>query len=195
MQGQVLPTFRFSDGTCIAQAQPKPHQRVTPDSSALCVMTDLTDVRAATVHPEVTLSQAEQVMIHQGVRMLFVVTQMPCVDGIVTLADLQGDKPMKIIQQRQVRRDEITVSDVMSKLSDLDVMNLAIVQRATVADLATTFFKFGRPHLLVVEAASAANSARIRGVISHAQIERQMGASLPMVEIASTFAEIEQALA
>jgi len=32
-------------------------------------------------------------------------------------------------------------------------------------------------------------------VISHAQIERQMGASLPMVESASTFAEIEQALA
>jgi hypothetical protein len=87
------------------------------------------------------------------------------------------------------------VADVMNRLSDLDVMNLAVVQRATVADLASTFFKFGRPHLLVVEAASAANSARIRGVISHAQIERQLGDSLPMVEIASTFAEIEQALA
>jgi predicted transcriptional regulator len=147
------------------------------------------------VHPEVSLAQAEQAMIHQGVRMLFVVTQMPCVDGIVTLADLRGDKPMKIIQKRQIRRDEICVADVMNRLSDLDVMNLAVVQRATVEDLASTFFKFGRPHLLVVEAASAANSARIRGVISHAQIERQLGDSLPMVEIASTFAEIEQALA
>jgi CBS-domain-containing membrane protein len=195
MHGQALPTFRFSDGTCIAQAQPRPHQTVTRNSPALSVMTDLTDVRAATVHPDVSLAQAEQAMIHQGVRMLFVVTHMPCVDGIVTLADLRGDKPMKIIQKRQIRRDEICVADVMNRLSDLDVMNLAVVQRATVADLASTFFKFGRPHLLVVEAASAANSARIRGVISHAQIERQLGDSLPMVEIASTFAEIEQALA
>jgi CBS-domain-containing membrane protein len=195
MQGQVLSTFRFSDGTCIAQAQPKPHPTVTRDSPALSVMTDLTDVRAATVHPEVSLAHAEQTMIHQGVRMLFVVTQMPCVDGIVTLADLRGDKPMKVIQKRQLRRDEICVADVMSKLSDIDVMNMAVVQRATVDDLASTFLKFGRPHLLVVEAASAAASARIRGVISHAQIERQLGATLPMVEIASTFAEIEQALA
>ncbi len=195
MQDRAVPTFRFPDGTCIAQAQPRPQRTVTRSSPALSVMTDLTEVRAATVHPEVSLAQAEQTMIQQGVRMLFVVTQMPCVDGIVTLTDLLGDKPMKLIGKRRVRHDEICVADVMSRLSDLDVVDLAVVQRASVADLVSTFCKFGRLHLLVVEAASVEAPARIRGVISHAQIERQLGASVPMVEVASTFAELEEALA
>ena len=42
-------------------------------------------------------------MIHQGVRLLFVVTQMPGVDGIVTAADLQGEKPLRLVSQRQVK--------------------------------------------------------------------------------------------
>ena len=195
MQGKVLSTFKFSDGTCIAQAQVAPQPAVTLASPALAVMTDLTAVRAATVDPSESLAQAETAMVHQGVRMLFVVTQMPCVDGIVTLADLRGDKPMRVLQRRGGKREELCVADVMSKLSDLDMLDLAALGRATVADVAATLNHMGRPHLLVVEAASATSSGRIRGVVSHTQVERQLGSPLPMVEIASTFAEVEQALA
>ena len=73
MGPKALPTFRFPDGTCIAQAQPRQHPAVTLESPALSVMTDLTEVRAATVAPGMSLHQAELEMIHQGVRMLFVV--------------------------------------------------------------------------------------------------------------------------
>ncbi len=195
MQGKALSTFKFSDGTCIAQAQVGPRPAVTLASPALTVMTDLTTVRAATVDPADSLAQAEAAMVQQGVRMLFVVTQLPCVDGIVTLADLRGDKPMKLLQRRGGKREELCVADVMSKLSDLDVLDLDALGRATVADLAATLNRAGRPHLLVVEAASATGSGRIRGVVSHSQVERQLGSPLPMVEIATTFAEVEQALA
>lgn len=194
MTSRPLPTFRFPDGTCIPQAVVPAYRGVTLDSPALWVMTDLTQVSAATVRPDETLGSAEQIMIQQGVRMLFVVTHMPCVDGIVTAAALSGDKPMKLVQQRQVRRDELCVADVMSRLSDLDVVPLEILQRATVGAVAATLRKFGRPHLLVVERATADSAARIRGLISHTQVERQLGSPLPMHEIATTFVEIEQAL-
>jgi CBS domain-containing protein len=194
MSSKPLSTFRFPDGTCIAQAQMPQHQPVTLASPALSVMTDLTLVRAATVHPDLSLGQAESKMIHDGVRLLFVVSQMPCVDGIVTAAALHGDKPLKLIRQRQVRRDDLCVADVMTKLSELDVVDLAAMERATVGDVAATMLKFGRPHLLVVEAATPHASARIRGLVSHTQVERQLGAPLPMVEVATTFVEIEQAL-
>ncbi len=195
MGPKALPTFRFPDGTCIAQAQTGQRATVTLESPALSVMTDLTEVRAATVAPGVTLPQAELKMIHDGVRMLFVVTQMPCVDGIITAAALQGDRPMQLIQQRNVRRDELCVADVMTPLSDLDVVDLGALQRATVGHVAATLQSFGRPHLLVVEAATPQHPARIRGLISHSQVERQLGASLPMTQVATTFVEIEQALA
>ena len=195
MGPKALPTFRFPDGTCIAQAQPRQHPAVTLASPALAVMTDLTEVRAATVAPGMSLQQAEQKMIHDGVRMLFVVEQMPCVDGIITAAALQGDRPMQLVQQRNVRRDELCVADVMTKLSDLDVVDLEALGRATVGHVAATLQSFGRPHLLVVEAATPRHPARIRGLISHSQVERQLGAPLPMLEVATTFVEIEQALA
>lgn len=195
MAAHTLPTFRFTDGTCIAQAQPRQSRPVTVDSPALWVMTDLTEVRAATVSPELTLDQAEQAMIQQGVRMLFVVGAMPCVEGIVTLAMLQGDKPVKLVEQRHVRRSELCVADVMSELSEVDVLDLATLQHATVGAVAKVLQNFGMPHLLVVEAATATHGARIRGVISHTQVERQLGAALPAMAVARTFAEIEMALA
>lgn len=195
MASNPLPTFRFADGTCIAQAQARPLRPVTADSPALAVMTDLTEVRAATVSAELTLDQAEQAMIQQGVRMLFVVSAMPCVDGIVTLAMLRGDKPIKLVQQRHVRRTDLCVADVMSKLSDLDVLDLDALRHATVADVAAVLQNFGMAHLLVAEAATPHSPPRIRGVISHTQVERQLGAPLPALAVARTFAEIELALA
>jgi CBS domain-containing protein len=194
MTSKPIPTFRFPDGTCIAQAEVAAQRGVTLDSPALWVMTDLTQVRAATVQPQVALAQAEKIMIQQGVRMLFVVTQTPCVDGIVTAAELRGDQALRLVQQRQGRYDDLCVADVMTRLSELDVLPLEDLERATVAAVVATLRKFGRPHLLVVERATAQAAARIRGLISHTQVERQLGAPLPMHEIATTFVEIERAL-
>jgi CBS domain-containing protein len=190
-----LPTFRFADGTRIAQALPPQKRAVTLTSPALEVMTDLTEVRAAIVQPATSLPNAELKMIHQGVRLLFVVSELPSVEGIVTAGDIQGDKPLRLVQQRQLRHSEISVADVMTPLSSLDAVDFDSLGRASVGQVVATLLKFGRPHLLVVEREGAAGPARIRGLVSQTQIERQLGATLPSMEIASTFSEIRQALA
>lgn len=196
MSHSVLPTFRFPVGTCIAQAQPPSQGPVNLDSPALKVMTDLAEVRAATIHPDTPLLSAEHKMIHQGVRMLFVVTDMPCVDGVVTSGDLHGDKPMRMVNRRQVKYDDLCVADVMEPLSSLDVIDYSSLKRATVEHVVATLQQYGRPHLLVVEAASTAAPARIRGLISLNQVQRQLGSATPLhsTQIATTFAEIGEAL-
>lgn len=113
MKESALSTFRFPENTCIPQAQPKVHGAVTLASPGIEVMTDLAQVKAATIEPRTTLDRAEQVMIHHGVRSLFV--------------------------------------------------------------LVATFKKLQRSHLLVVQAASGQGAARIRGVVSLTQLERQLG--------------------
>jgi signal-transduction protein with cAMP-binding, CBS, and nucleotidyltransferase domain len=190
----ALPTFRFARGTSIAQAQPKQNPAVTLDSPALDVMTDLTLVKAATTNPTTTLAQAEQMMIYQGVRLLFVVSDMPSVEGLVTATDLRGDKPMRIVHQRGLRHDDLRVADVMTELSALDAIDFAHMGSATVRNVIATLKKFGRQHLLVAQSASAQSPQRIRGVISKAQVERQLGTPIDLTEIASSFAEIGQAL-
>jgi CBS domain-containing protein len=190
----VLPTFRLAPGTAIAQAQAQGSAPVTLESPALDVMTDLTLVRAATTSPSTSLDQAEQTMVYLGVRMLFVVSQMPAIEGLITSTDLQGEKPMRIVHERNVHHDELCVADVMTDLSMLDAMEFERMRTATVGEVVATLKRFGRNHLLVVQAASATSARRVRGVISRAQIERQLGVPIEVTPIANSFSEIERAL-
>lgn len=77
----------------------------------------------------------------------------------------------------------------------MDVLDLATLSRATVSDVVKVLQRLGTAHVLVAEAATLQGPARIRGVISRSQVERRLGMSLPAMAVASSFAEIEQALA
>ena len=190
----ALPTFRLERGTSLAQAQPTDSTPVTLASPALVVMTDLTQVKAATTHPQTTLRQAEQAMIYQGVRMLFVVTDMPIIEGLITATDLGGDKQMRVVHERHLHFDELCVADVMTELGALDAIDYALVKSASVGNAVATLQRLGRNHLLVVEAATAQTTRRVRGVISRSQIERQLGRAIHITPIANSFSEIERAL-
>lgn len=190
----ALSTFRLEAGTALAQANPSNQAPVDLDSPALRVMTDLTQMRAATTHPSTSLRQAEQVMIYQGVRMLFVVTEMPAVEGLITTTDLHGDKQMRAVHDRGVRYDDLCVADVMTATALLDAIDYGRVKSATVADAIATLKRLGRHHLLVVESATQQTPRRVRGVISRSQIERQLGIAIDITPIASSFSEIERAL-
>ena len=190
----ALPTFRLEPDTAIAQAQPGSKSAVSFDSPALQVMTDLTEVKAATISPVTGLRQAEQKMIYQGVRMLFVVTEMPSIEGLITTTDLHGERQMRLVHERNARYDDLCVSDVMTDLTMLDAIDFDRMSSATVGDVIATLRQLGRNHLLVVQAATAQTTRRVRGVISRAQIERQLGMSIGITPVASSFSEIERAL-
>jgi len=190
----ALPTFRLDRGTTLAQAQPTDNAPVTLASPALAVMTDLTQVKAATTHPRTTLRQAEQAMIYQGVRMLFVVTEMPVIEGLITATDLGGDKQMRVVHERHLHYDELCVADVMTELGALDAIDYAVVRSAAVGNAVATLQRLGRNHLLVVEASTAQTPRRVRGVISRSQVERQLGRPIDITPIANSFSEIERAL-
>lgn len=195
MSDGSLPTFRFPAGTHIVQVQPPQHGPVTLESPAMEVFTDLAQIRAATVQPQTSLDQAELKMIYQGVRLLFVVSDMPSVDGILTAADIAGDKPMRLVHQRQIKHEDLTAADVMTPLSEIDAITFAALQRATVAQVVATLTQRGRPHLLVIDSDTADRTPRIRGLISQTQVERQLGQQLQVTAMAQTFSELEQVLA
>jgi CBS domain-containing protein len=190
----ALPTFRLEPGISIAQTQPQTNTAVRLQSPALQVMTDLTLVKAATTHPSTSLKQAEQMMIYLGVRMLFVVSDMPALEGLITTTDLSGDRAMRIVAERNLHHDELIVADVMTPLSMLDAIDFDRMGSASVGNVIASLKRFGRNHLLVVQRASAQTPQRVRGVISRAQIERQLGAPIDITQIASSFSEIERAL-
>ena len=84
------------------------------------------------------------------------------------------------------RKCGLCVADVMTGLASLDAVDHGDLKIATVGNLIATLKKHGRNHLLVAEGAPP----RVRGVVSRAQIERQLGHIIAVVEVADNVAEI-----
>lgn len=168
--------------------------RVAIDSPAIEVMTDLRRVAAASIQPDVTWAQANHAMILRGVRLLLVVEDNGAVIGTLSAADLLGERPVLLANERRLHRDELTVRDLMVAADHADVIDLGDVLRAEVGHVVATLQRLGRQHLLVVDG-EAAEGPMVRGIFSATQIARQLGVAVQTTEVARTFAQIESAMA
>jgi CBS domain-containing protein len=178
--------------------------RVTLESPALEVMTDLMRVSPATIRPQAPLEGANQFMISRGVRLLLVIDVRDTVLGVLTATDVLGEKALRVATERGIRRGELTVGDLMTPAEQVGVIELADVAAARVGHVLETLRRAGRQHALVVDHDLVAASsllerplqrAMVRGIFSVSQLARQLGLLLPQAgEVARTFAEIEAAL-
>lgn len=183
------------------QAQPA---RVTRESRALEVMTDLTRTSPATIRPQAPVEGANHYMLSRGVRLLLVVDESDAVLGVVTATDILGERALRAALELGVPRGELKVSDIMSPARQVEVIALAEVEGARVGHVLATLARTGRQHALVVDvdvlpARSLIDKplqrTMVRGVLSLSQIARQLGVALPSAgEIARTFSDIEAAL-
>lgn len=167
---------------------------VSVDSPALHVMTDLTRIPAATIFASATLSEANQAMIHRGVRLLFVTDTAQHLLGVITATDLLGEKPMQVSQKRDVRREELLVDHLMTPVENMEAVSVMEVSHAEVGHIVSTLKEAGRQHAIVIEQ-DAAGQQMLRGIFSSSQLARQLGIQISTVEVAQTFAEIEAAIA
>jgi CBS domain-containing protein len=178
--------------------------RVTPESPALHVMTDLARVSPATIRPQAPLAGANQFMIARGVRLLLVIDEHETVLGVITATDILGERPMLAATARGLRRDELTVADVMTSAEQIQVIALTDVESARVAHVLETLRRAGRQHALVVDfdeipsgrpLQPPAKRTMVRGIFSISQIARQLGVSVQTGgEVARTFSEINAAI-
>jgi CBS domain-containing protein len=180
-----------------------PSRREAPqvriDSPATEVMTDLRVVTPVTISPDASIDAANQLMIDKRVRALFVVDDAtPHILGLVTATDTLGERPLQVAQQRQIRRGDLVVRDIMTGADKLEALDLHDVARALVGNIVATLQHAGRQHALAVEVADGgdAGAVTVCGIFSLTQIARQLGIPPgPTHDIAATFAEIERAIA
>jgi CBS domain containing-hemolysin-like protein len=167
--------------------------RVDTEDPALEVMTDFRRVRAITVPVSMTMEFAAQRMRSNRVHLLLVTDENNLVLGLVTSTDIEGDKPVRLVHDRGLRRDEITVGDIMTPRERLEVIDYDEVTHACVGHVVATLKAVGRQHAMVVDR-DAHGRQRVRGLFAASQLGRQLGAPIQTVEIARSFAEIETAL-
>jgi CBS domain-containing protein len=181
-------------GVGYAQPVQRLPEKVTLADAALQVFTDFQQVTAIIILSGDTVDEAHRRMIQRGVRLLLVVDQDRKVLGVITATDILGEKPMQVIGQRGITRDELLVRDIMTPQERLEVLNLADVRAAKVGHVVATLRKSGRQHAIVVETGEK-GSQMVRGVFSATQVARQLGVTIQTDQIAQTFFEIESMLA
>lgn len=184
----VLPVQRLSGAVRVFK--PAPAKRVTLESPALDIMTDLRHSHVAIIEPQASIELANIYMKQRGVRSLFVLNGDHTLQGVITATDILGEKPMRFNQDRKVKHSEIMVSDIMTPLNGLEAISIDEVQRAKVGHVIASLRDAGRQHTLVMDSDSNGN-ALICGIFSLTQIEKQLGQAIPLTEVAKTFAEIE----
>ena len=185
-----LPQLKLQTNAGYHSPDPTMATRVRADSPAVEVMTDLRRVAVATIGADTPINEANQAMIHRGVRSLIVTDSARRVLGLVTATDILGEKPMQVVRDRGIRHAEIVVRDIMTPADRVDVIELSDVLPAQVGHVVGTLRRAGRHHALVVDQGPDGRQM-IRGIFSATQIARQLGVTLQTPEIARTFAEIE----
>lgn len=168
-------------------------ERVGLENPALDVMTDFRRLTAFIATPGDTIKQAEERMIRRKVRLLFVMDALDRVAGLITSTDIHGEKPLKIVQSRGIRRDEVLVADIMSPVDRLEAVDYDDIAHARVGHVLETLKARGRQHALVIE--HTEGRQMVRGLLSLSQLCKQLGVVVETTEVADTFLEIEQQLA
>jgi len=189
-----LPVVMLESGAGFVQPVQRLAERVSMDSAALEVMTDLKQMSAVLVRASDTVAHARQRMRDRRVRMLICVDVAMQVEGLITLTDIVGEKPIQVTQSRGISNAELLVRDIMTPQARLEGFGFDEVSRARVGHVVESLKRAGRQHALVLEV-DGQRRQFVRGVFSATQIARQLGVQIQTTEVAHTFAEIEAMLA
>jgi predicted transcriptional regulator len=198
-----LPLISLADGASVFQPAQRLPERVTLESPALEVMTDLRQVAPVTIEPDASAESANAKMIRNGVRLLFVTDAQHRILGLITATDILGEKVVQAMLERGVSRQEVLVHEIMTPRAGLEAINMHEVLGAKVGHVLSTLKQAGRQHAIVVEIhepsfheqlimhPQVSAPQTVRGLFSTTQIARQLGLNLQSVELATTFAEVE----
>ncbi|HEX4856014.1 MAG TPA: hypothetical protein VFV28_04335 [Limnobacter sp.] len=190
---QPLQHISASATDTIAVSDPSRPLKISADSPAFDAMTDLRRIHPVSISGSEKLEQARTTMIVCGVKLLFVRDSQGNLQGLLTAQDLAGERAIQQARSSNRNVPELTANDVMVRLPDLEFLEFSVVSRAEVGHIIATLREHNRQHALVVDNRNGQIS--VVGLFSATQIARQMG--IPVIDPvkASTFAEIEAAVA
>lgn len=187
-----LPNVRIStDGCYLLEVLNPP--AVSAESPAIQVMTDLALVPSATIIAGASLEEANRSMLARGVRLLLVVSEQNRITGVVSAADVLGEKSVQVAQKLGAKHSDLRVADVMTPVDTTEVLQIEDVKKASVGDIVASLIADGKSHALVVGQQNGRQA--LLGIFSASQIARQLGRPVETHEIAKTFAEIETVIA
>ncbi|GAA0694959.1 hypothetical protein GCM10009104_23140 [Marinobacterium maritimum] len=183
-----LKTIGLEDYTRLAAGAG--HEITSLDSPAETVMTDFRQIPPLTMSLTESVSDATQAMRKVHVRSVIVTDSSGDFRGILTVIDLESRKVLSQATSLGLKRDDLSIKDVMVSRDKLRGVPLSALQQGTIGDLLKTLRNEGSMHMLVVDPASH----EICGIISASEIARRLQVPVEINLQASSFRDLVDAL-
>jgi len=187
-----LQPEQVPEGINLVSPERDPSKRISDDSPAISVMTDLRIIKPFQIEGGASLGAINDKMIACGVRLLFVHDQQKKLVGLITSNDILGEKPLLFTTNNSCSRDDIEAKDMMTPISKLEAIPFSDIEKATVSDVVIALEDSRRHHLLVLQKNEGRNC--VRGLISITQVAHQLGKEIVPSQRASSFAQLNRAL-
>ncbi|WP_311064422.1 CBS domain-containing protein [Halomonas sp. DWK9] len=191
------PLVQFGATPLLTTPAPK---QLTPESPALSVLTDFTQVMPQSISGDTPIDDAHLKMRHGGIRLLFVMDKQAHCVGVLTAKEVIGTRRINLaMQQRNLERSEVTAAMIMTPWEKLSAMPLEQLASLTIEDLLLSMESFTEQHLLITER-KPNQELSVRGIISATDIQTVMGSRIPaklpntVVPMARSFADICQVI-
>lgn len=168
------PYMTLKSGTTFARPPELP-SIIRLEDSATVVMTNFNEIHPVTIAPDIPIDDALERMKSAGVRLLLVTDDHEKIIGLITSNDIQGERPIEMVQEQRIRRTEITVENIMVPQSAINALDLEQVAKLQVGHIVATLNKMGRRHLLVAQTDPDSGAQQVCGLFSMSQIEKQLG--------------------
>jgi CBS-domain-containing membrane protein len=176
LAGSVRPPVKDS-GAARLRPPRAAETRLAYSDPAMRVVTDFVWEQPLTVSEQHLIDDALWLMIQAGVRALLVVRD-EAVTGVITSYDIQGERPLQFLAICGYgRHDQIEVGHVMTQWEQVPRLDWQFLGRARVSDLAAFFRSTSATHVVVVEYGDQGETF-VRGLVSRARLERQLGDSI-----------------
>jgi len=172
--------YRLQSGAAVTAARSlrsaPEHHLVRRSDSAVRVMTDFAASPAFTINADCSIDDALDEMFRRGVRALVVLDDDSVVVGLVTSYDIQGERTQRCLAGHPTRRrEDVRVSEILTPSGQWSAIDWHRLQSVRIADVLEIFRGTDSPYLIVLEARNETAAGLLRGIISRARLERQLG--------------------
>lgn len=168
------------------------YKELTLDDSAISVMNDHRLEKAPICNTKTSLENATKKMANEKTSMLFVDNSEGQIVGLISSADISGEKPIQYINETKKKRDEIKVGHLMNNIEVMPVLDIQDVLQAKIGDVLHTLDDIGSEYILVTS--QEAGETTIRGIFCARNIARSLNIFFSPSPAAKTFADYSRAL-
>ncbi len=167
---EQIPTIPLEDAALRSHHLP---ELVHLNDPAFTVMNDFSTMPPLTIDPNDTMDSALNEMKLKGVHLLLVVDKNKKIHGIISSEDLMGEKPITLIQQRRVERNQIFVKMIMVPLEQIVAFDISDIETARVGNIVETMKQLRTHYAMAVQKDDDENKT-IRGLFNTSQISKQL---------------------